>query len=187
MVELVYVSADKITLKGVVPEMDPNYDGRDPLNQICWQIKDKLLSEHNVCVCYQIDRKVNLNGERSIDISLMMSYTGKYEGSNRVPEDESYWTNVFSYELASLLEAFILDFSHGEKCELIKDPVRSLKFDPHEFENRTSKKKEKKKRKKKLQATDASKATAEMEAAGFRKPTNNDMPALPDDVFVDED
>ena len=31
MVELVYVSADKITLKGVVPEMDPNYDGRDPL------------------------------------------------------------------------------------------------------------------------------------------------------------
>ena len=197
MLELVYVGDDKITLKGAVPEIDPNYDGKDPLDKICWQIKATFLTEYNVCVYYQIDRKLNLNGERTIDISFLLSYTGRYDGCSRIVADELHWKNMFSMELATLLDEFIFDFNRGEKCERIKDPERSLKLDPRDYQKAKEKdrKKNKKKKKKLQQIPDSSDATAKMEAAGFRKATDEDLispdddtlPALPDEYFVDED
>ena len=190
MLKLVHVGEDKITLKGTVPEIDPNYDGKDPLDKICWQIKAAFLTKYNVCVYYQIDRKLNLNGERTIDISFLLSYTGRYDGCSRVVADELHWKNMFSIELAALLDEFIDAFNRGEKCERIKDPERSLKLDPRDYQEAKEKdRKKKKKKKKKLQTPDASSdATAKMEAAGFHKATDEDLalPDLPDDILSDD-
>ena len=189
--ELLHVGADKITIKGAIPEADPMYDGKDPLDRMCWQVKDKLLTEHSVCVYYQIDRKVNLNGERTIDVSFMLSYTGKYDGSRRVAKDEQFRMNVFSMELAGLLDEFLLDFNRGCKCAKIQDPERSLRIDPYDYQTEQEKKKKKKKN---LQHSEKPNNNAqEMLSVGSRKATNNDLSSnsslktLPDDVFVDED
>lgn len=201
MLEIFYVGADKITLKGAIPEVDARYDGKDPLDRMCWQIKDKLLSEHNVCMYYQIDRMINIDGTRTIDITFMLSYTGKYEGCRRVVKDELFWTNMFSMELASLLDEFILDFNRGCKCERVKDPVRSLRIDPHDYQKEQSKSRKKKKKKKKnlpgseKPNSDLPDNTQEISHVGFRKATDDDLSPseadnlknLPDEFFIDEE
>lgn len=129
------VESGKIVVKGIIPEIDPNYDNKDPLNLLCWQVKSELIDKYNVCIYYQIMRKLNLNGENTIEITFFLSYTGKYEGHEGASPDEPHWLNEYSIRVASLLEAFILDFNNGEKCALIKEPEKCLTLRQKEEKN----------------------------------------------------
>ena len=128
-VEMVSVSEDCIKLSGVVPENDPNYDGNDPLDMICWQVKSNIIDEHRVCITYRIVREATMNGEHRIELKFRFSYTGKYESHDCVvlEKDELFWKGLYSSRVACLLEAFLLDFNQGKKCTAISDPGKSLK------------------------------------------------------------
>lgn len=125
--ELMSVYDNKIVLAGMIPEDDPLYGGRDPLDMICWQIKATMIDVHKVCIAYQICRTLNANGGHTIEISYTISYVGRFENYELIPPDEALvWKNEFSSRVLALLDAFLVDFNQGQKCDQIKDPDKKL-------------------------------------------------------------